>query len=61
MPCCVQVEALGKVLRQDNGFRGLISSPLAVLFALLAFFPVVNKYAASSWHRFTQSRLLRPA
>lgn len=45
------------MLQQDNTFRGLFSSPLAVFMAVLAFLPVVRKYAAASWHEFVRKKL----
>lgn len=51
---CVQAKAISGVLKDNNSFRGLLSSPLAIAMAIFAMVPNARRYAELSWHRFSQ-------
>lgn len=49
-----KAKAISGVLKDNNSFRGLLSSPLAIAMAICALVPNARRYAELSWHRFSQ-------
>lgn len=54
---CTQVKAVSDVLKDNNTFRGMLSSPLAIFIAVFALVPNTRRYAQLSWQRITHGHI----